>query len=312
MSSSTPSGSSEQQDIGGGLPDRRLLHWGRPILAVVVVLIVAGIVDLLVHANIDYSFVPTYFTSDVMLHAVLRTIELAVVAQASGIVIGGIVAGMRVSQNPVASWVAAFYTWLFRAIPALVQLLLWYNLALVVKTLEVPIPFTHVFLFKVDTNTVITTFTAAWIGLTLNESAYMSEIIRAGLLGVNRGQREAAFALGMSPVQAARRVIVPQALRTVVPPTFNDFINMIKETSLASVISYIELTEAASKVSSANLEIIPALFAASIWYIILVTVATGIQRVIEQKVGRGHERTAHGGLFSSMRSALSLLPALKR
>lgn len=269
-----------------GLPDRRLRHWGRPVLGVVAVLILLGVVDLMAHANIDYGFVPEYFTSPVMLGAVWRTIELAIVAQATGIVIGGIVAGMRVSHNPVARWIAAVYTWLFRAIPALVQLLLWYNLALVVAHLQIPIPFTHIYLLDVDTNSVITTFTAAWIGLALNESAYMSEIIRAGLLGVDAGQREAAVALGMTPAQSSRRVIIPQALRVIVPPTFNDFINMIKETSLASVISYLELTQAANAVSSASLQIIPALFAASVWYIILVTSATALQSVIERRLGR--------------------------
>lgn len=296
------------------LPTRRLVHWERPALAVVVVLVILGVVDLMAHADIDYSFVPTFFTSSVMLGGALRTVELALVAQATAVALGGIVAAMRVSRNPVASSVAAFYTWLFRAIPALVQLLLWFNLALVVKTLEIPIPFTHLFIFQANTNKIITTFTAAWIGLSLNESAYMSEIIRAGLIGVDTGQREAAQALGMTPGQTARRVIIPQALRTIVPPTSNDFINMIKETSLASVISYVELTEAASNVSSANLQIIPALFAASAWYIILVTIATGVQRIVEQKVGRGvgDQRGSQKGLLTGLRSALNPLPVLSR
>jgi polar amino acid transport system permease protein len=296
------------------LPVRRLVHWERPALAVVVVLVILGVVDLMAHADINYSFVPSFFTSGVMLGGALRTVELALVAQATAVMLGGIVAAMRVSRNPVASSVAAFYTWIFRSIPALVQLLLWFNLALVVKTLEIPIPFTHLFLFQEDTNKVITTFTAAWIGLALNESAYMSEIIRAGLIGVDPGQREAAHALGMTPGQTARRVIFPQALRTIVPPTSNDFINMIKETSLASVISYVELTEAASNVSSANLQIIPALFAASVWYIILVTIATGLQRIVEQKVGRGagDQRGSQKGLLTGLRSALSPLPVLSR
>jgi polar amino acid transport system permease protein len=296
------------------LPVRSLTHWGRPALAVIVVLVILGVVDLMAHADIDYSFVPTFFTSGVMLDGALRTIELAVVAQATAIVLGGIIAAMRVSHNPVASWVAAFYTWLFRAIPALVQLLLWFNLALVVKTLEIPIPFTHLFLFQEDTNKIITIFTAAWIALALNESAYMSEIIRAGLIGVDHGQQEAAHALGMTPGQAARRVTIPQALRTIVPPTSNDFINMIKETSLASVISYVELTEAANNVSSADLQIIPALFAASAWYIILVTAATGLQQFAEKKVGRGagDQRGSQGRFLTGLRSALNPLPVLSR
>jgi len=134
------------------LPVRRLVHWERPALAVVVVLVILGVVDLMAHADINYSFVPSFFTSSVMLGGALRTVELALVAQATAAVLGGIVAAMRVSRNPVASSVAAFYTWIFRSIPALVQLLLWFNLALVVKTLEIPIPFTHLFLFQEDTN----------------------------------------------------------------------------------------------------------------------------------------------------------------
>lgn len=282
----------DRMAASSALPHKRLPHWGRPILGVIAVAVLLGVIDLMAHAHIDYGFVPEYFASHVMLRAVWSTIELAIVAQATGIVLGGIVAAMRVSHNPVASVIAAVYTWLFRAIPALVQLLLWYNLALVVARLQIPIPFTHLYLLDVNTNEIVTTFTAAWIGLALNESAYMSEIIRAGLLGVDHGQREAADALGMTPLQSARRVVVPQAMRVIVPPTFNDFINMIKETSLASVISYMELTQAASAVSSANLQIIPALFAASIWYIILVTAATGLQSVIERRLGRGAD--SHG------------------
>lgn len=172
-------------------------------------IVIVAVVDLMANADIDYSFVPRYFVSSVMLGAVLRTILLAVLAQATGVVLGGIVAAMRVSRNPVASWIAAGYTRPFRAIPALVQLLLWYSLALVVPMLQLPIPFTGVCVFRADTNTVITTFTAAWIALALNESAYMSENIRAGILGVDTGRHEAAAALGMTPWQRARRVTIP-------------------------------------------------------------------------------------------------------
>lgn len=315
--SATP-GDKESLEAFRPAAERPLRHPGRPILAIIVIVLLAVIVDLFVNANIEYSFVPKYLLSGVMIGAVGRTIGLAVVAQASGILIGAAIAGMRVSSNPVAKAFAAGYTWLFRGIPALVQLLLWYNLALVVPHLKLGIPFTSMTLFSVDTNHVITTFTAAWIGLALNESAYMSEIIRAGVLSVDPGQQEAALAVGMSPLQVTRRVTVPQAMRVIIPPTSNDFINMIKETSLASVISYMELTEAANSVSSANLQIMPALFAASIWYLVLVTAATLLQTAVERRLGTGDSgtratgRTARRKRLAGLAGNLNPLDAMVR
>ena len=211
-----------------------------------------------------------------MLTGLVHTLLLAIACEALGIVLGTILATMRVSANPVASWTAWAYIWIFRGVPVLLQLLLWYNLALVVKTIAIP------GLFSVPTNQIMTPFVAALLGLGLNESAYMAEIVRAGFNSVDKGQIEAAYAIGLTPGKTLRRVTLPQAMRVIIPPTGNDFINMLKETSLASVIAYLELVQAATNIYSRNLEVIEALLAAAIWYMILVTLASIGQHDIER------------------------------
>jgi polar amino acid transport system permease protein len=280
----------------------RLRHWDRWVTAFVILTLLALLIDRLRFANIHYSDVPSFFRYSVMIEGMWHTVILAIACQSLGIVLGIAVAILRSSRNPVASYAAWLYIWIFRGVPALLQLLIWYNLALAFPTLGIP------GIVSVSTNTVMSPFVAALLGLGLNESAYYAEIVRAGFNSVDVGQVEAAYSLGMTPGKTMRRVILPQALRVIIPPTGNDFINMLKETSLASVISYLELLQAASNIYSHNLEVMEALLAAAIWYMILITTASVGQYYLEQSVRGGRDTRPPTPLRERLVAVLTSLP----
>jgi polar amino acid transport system permease protein len=268
---------------GGGLyPQVRLRHWGRWVSAIVIVALIGALLYGAAQGDISYADIPYYLVSPIILQGLVNTIVLAVVAQVSAIVIGIVIALMRISKNPVAQAFASGYTWLFRGLPVLLQILLWYNLALLFPRLQVGIPFTDVVFVDVSTNDIMTTFVAAFLGLALNESAYMAEIVRAGLKSVDRGQIEAAQSIGETPMQRMARIVLPQAMRVIIPPTGNDFINMLKGTAMASVIGYMELIKAANNISSFNLQVMETLIAAAIWYMVVVSVASVGQYYLER------------------------------
>ena len=267
---------------GGLYPQVRLRHWGRWISAVVLVALGITFLYGAAQGDIAYGDIPYYLVSPIILQGLLNTIVLAVVAQVSAIIIGIVIALMRISKNPVAQAFASAYTWLFRGLPVLLQILLWYNLALLFPRLTVGVPFTDVVFLDVSTNDIMTTFVAAFLGLALNESAYMAEIVRAGLKSVDRGQIEAAQSIGETPLQRMGRIVLPQAMRVIIPPTGNDFINMLKGTAMASVIGYMELIKAANNISSFNLQVMETLIAAAIWYMVVVSVASVGQYYLER------------------------------
>jgi polar amino acid transport system permease protein len=266
----------------GELPIVRLRHWGRWVSAVVILALLAGLGVVLAQARIQYDTVPEFLWYHVMAVGLLNTVLLAVIAQAVAIVIGVVIALMRRSANPVARVVAAVYIWLFRGLPVLLQILIWFNLALVFEFVSIPLPFTGGYLIHEPTNVIVSAFVAALLGLALNESAYMAEIVRAGLNSVDRGQTEAAKSIGMTPATTLRRIVLPQAMRVIIPPTGNDFINMLKGTSMASVIGVTELIHAANNISSNNLLVMETLLAAAIWYMVVVTVASVGQHYLER------------------------------
>jgi polar amino acid transport system permease protein len=262
-------------------------HWGRWVVGALILGLLAALGFALADAQILYEDVPGFFTHEIMISGLVNTVVLAVCAQAGAIVLGVLLALLRRSPNPVARWFAWGYIWLFRGLPVLLQILLWFNLALVFKFISVPVPFTDAFLLHEPTNVLITAFVAALLGLGLNESAYMAEIVRAGLNSVDPGQVEAAKAIGMTPGKTFRRVVLPQAMRVIIPPTGNNFINMLKGTSMASVIGFLELIHAANRISSGNLEIMETLIAAALWYLIVVSVANVGQYYLERAYGKG-------------------------
>jgi polar amino acid transport system permease protein len=273
------------------LPIVRLRHWGRWVSAAVIVALLVALFVALAQARIEWRSVPDFVVYRVMLIGLVNTVVLAVIAQSVAIAIGIVIALMRRSANPVAKWFASAYIWLFRGLPVLLQILIWYNLALVVPMISIPLPFGG-HLIDEPTNVLVSAFTAALLGLALNESAYMAEIVRAGLNSVDGGQTEAAKSIGMAPSLTLRRVVLPQAMRVIIPPTGNDFIDMLKGTSIASVIGVTELLHASNNISSHNLLVMETLFAAAIWYMVVVTVAGVGQHYLERTFGAAERSVA--------------------
>jgi polar amino acid transport system permease protein len=259
-------------------------HWGRWLSGAVVLALLGLLVYAFGSADINYGTTRHYFTFDTILRGAANTLLVSVLAQALGIVLGVVFAVMRRSANPVTSSVAWLYIWFFRGTPVLLQLLIWFNLALVFPTLSVP------GLFHSDTNKVMTPFVAALLGLGINEGAYMAEIVRAGIGAVDEGQTEAAQALGMSGGLLLRRVVLPQAMRVIIPPTGNEFINMLKTSSLASIVTYDELLRRAQGIYTSNLQIIELLFTVALWYLVLTSLFSIGQFYLERRFSRGASR----------------------
>ena len=259
----------------------RRRYYGRYVSATLIVLLLIGLVQAFAKGNIEWAVVKQFFTARSIMFGLANTIVMAALAMALGVILGVIVAVMRMSQNPVLRYVAGGYTWLFRGTPLILQLLLWFNLALIFPTLGI-----HG-LFEFKTVEVITPFMAALLGLGINQGAYTSEVVRAGLLSVDSGQYEAAKSIGMPRLQALRRIILPQAMRIIIPPVSNEFIGMVKMTSLASVIQYSELLYNAQNIYFANARVMELLIVAGIWYLAVVTVLTLAQSRLELRFGRG-------------------------
>jgi polar amino acid transport system permease protein len=214
---------------------------------------------------------------------------LTIVAMLIGVVGGIILAVMRLSPNPVLSTVSWFYIWFFRGTPLLVQIFFWFNLAIILPYIGFHIPGTQVGV-SWNTNLVISALTAAILGLGCNEAAYMAEIVRAGIISVDQGQTEAAQALGMTRLQVMRRIVLPQAMRVIIPPTGNETISMLKTTSLAFVASVEELFTRAHEIASSNFQVVELLFVASIWYLAMTSILTVGQYYIERYFARGAQR----------------------
>ncbi|SEI16099.1 amino acid ABC transporter permease [Tardiphaga sp. OK245] len=268
-----------------GMPIARQLHWQRWITAAAILLLLAAIGRAFANGQIEWSYVGRFLTVPVILQGIANTVIMAVLAMSLGIVLGVVIAIMRLSSNPVLKTVAAGYTWLFRGTPLILQLLLWFNIALVFPTIGLP------GLWSARAVDVMTPFLSALLGLGINQGAYTSEVMRAGILSVDTGQYEAAQAIGMSRLQALRRIIFPQAMRVVTPPLSNEFIGMVKATSLASVIQYPEVLHNAENIYYANSRVIELLIVAGLWYLLVVSILTPLQMLIEKRFARGSVQT---------------------
>ncbi|HTI25074.1 MAG TPA: amino acid ABC transporter permease [Kutzneria sp.] len=265
-------------------------HPGRWLAGAVILVLAAMLAHSLVtNENFHWDIVGKYLTTASVLNGLKNTLILTLLAMLIGIVGGILLAVMRLSANPLLSWTAAAYIWLFRGTPVITQLLFWFFLAALYPRLGLGIPFGPTFL-SVDTNSLIAPFTAALLGLGLNEAAYMAEIVRGGILSVDHGQTEAAEALGMSRAKILRRIVLPQAMRVIIPPTGNETISMLKTTSLVIVIAYFELMTAVQQIYSRNFQTIPLLIVAAIWYLLLTSILTVIQGFIERRFARGVSR----------------------
>jgi polar amino acid transport system permease protein len=269
-------------------------HPGRWVAVAVLAVLAAMVVNtVLTNPGFRWAIVGKYLFSDPVLNGLRNTLILTVLSMAIGIVGGIALAVMRLSPNWVLSAVAAVYIWLFRGTPLIAQLLFWNFLAALYPMLSLGIPFGPGFVYF-DTNQLINQFTACLLGLGLNEAAYMAEIVRGGLVSVDHGQTEAAGALGMSRTQTLRRIVLPQAMRVIIPPTGNETISMLKTTSLVVVIGYFELLTSVQRIYSTNFQTIPLLIVAAIWYLALTSVLSVGQGFIERHFGRGTSRGSTG------------------
>ena len=262
-------------------------HYGRWAATVVIaVLAVMLLQSIITNPRFEWDVVTEYLFSERILQGLVLTLKLTVIAMVIGITLGIVLAILRLSPNPLLSSMASFYLWFFRGIPELVLLLFVFNLAALYPELTVAIPFGPD-LFAVDSNAYITAFTAAILGLGLKEAAYMAEIVRAGLISVGKGQTEAAQAVGMSSLLTLRRIILPQAMRAIIPTTGNEVISMLKGTSLVSVIAVADLLYSAQLIYAVNYKTIPLLLVATIWYLAFTSILTVIQYYIERRFARG-------------------------
>ena len=266
-------------------------HPGRWVAAAVILLLVVQLVyGLIKNPAIDWSAVGHYLFDPSIITGVEKTLILTVVAMALGVLLGMLLAVMRLSPNPVVSSVSWTYIWFFRGTPVLVQLLFWYNLPTVLDSISLGIPFGPSW-FHSDPKTLVTQFVAVCLGLGLNEAAYMAEIARAGITSVDEGQNEAAAALGMSGGLTMRRIVLPQAMRVIIPPTGNETISMLKTTSLATIIGFQELLGTSQIIYSRTFQTIALLIVASIWYLFMTSILTVGQYYLERRFKRGAMRT---------------------
>lgn len=254
---------------------------------------------LVTNPRFDWSFMFDNMFRPPVLRGVETTLLLTVLSMLIGVVLGVVIAVMRLSTNPILSVSAWVYTWFFRAVPRLVLLTLFGNLGLLYAQLGVGLPFAHQIgdllgvnihgtVFSIDANSFLQGFTAALLGLALSEAAYMAEIVRAGILSIDRGQLEAAHSLGMRQALAMRRIVLPQAMRVILPPTGNETIAMLKDTSLVIAVPVSnELFFQLSAIGARTFRLFPMLVAACLWYLALSSVLMVGQYFLERRFSRG-------------------------
>ncbi|MFE9422881.1 amino acid ABC transporter permease [Kitasatospora sp. NPDC006697] len=277
------------------VPVRHPGRWaGATVVAVLALMLVHA---LITNKQFQWHVVGRYLFSPSILHGLGTTLELTALSMLIGVAGGTLLAVMRLSANPVLSATAWFYIWVFRGTPVLVQLLFWNFLGALWLRLSVGVPFGGLLgladggaFWSVDTNKLIPLFAAALLGLGLNEAAYMAEIVRGGIQSVPAGQTEAAHALGMSQSATLRRIVLPQAMRVIIPPTGNETISMLKTTSLVSAISLEELLRAGENVYARTFQTIPLLVVVSLWYLLLTSILTVGQYYLERHFARGANR----------------------
>jgi polar amino acid transport system permease protein len=282
-------------------------HPGRWVASVIVVLVAVSLVHSMVtNGRFEWGHVGHYLFAARITGGVVVTVELTLAAQAIGIVLGVVLAVMRLSPNPLISGGSWLYIWFFRGTPVLVQLTFWYvGIAALYPTINLGIPFGPSFV-HINSVTAITPFLTIVLALGLNEGAYMSEIVRAGIISVDDGQHEAGLSLGMTRLKVMRRIVLPQAMRVVIPPTGNETISMLKTTALAVTAAGTELFSSATNIFNANYEVLPLLIVASIWYLAMTSVLYVGQYYLERYFARGSARALpltpwqkiRGGVFS--------------
>ncbi|MGA8113157.1 MAG: amino acid ABC transporter permease [Actinocatenispora sp.] len=276
-----------EEDVANAAPQRHPWRW---IAAAVLLVLLVQLGHLLVtNHNFEWGVVSAWFNAESVGRGIMVSLELTVIAMVIGIALGVLLAVGRLSHNPLLRGVCGGYVWFFRGTPVLVQLIFWFNLSALLPRLSVGVPFGPEVLHW-QTNSLITPMLAAILGLGLNEGAYMAEIVRGGLLAVDPGQTEAAQALGMGRARTLFKVVLPQAMRFIVPPTGNQVINMVKATSLVSVIALSDLLYTVQSVYNRTFQTIPLLVVACLWYLIITSVLYAGQYFVERHYARGATR----------------------
>ncbi|MRH28355.1 ABC transporter permease subunit [Microbacterium sp. SYP-A9085] len=270
----------------------RLRHpWRNTVAVILIILVLLFILDAAQRQAFQWDIVGKYLFDTRVTEAAFITLALTVLAMLFGIVLGLVLAVMRLSPNPVLKWIAWAFLWVFRGTPVYVQLVFWGLVTLIYKTFIIGIPFVHTWA-EIPISWTPPLFLIAVVGLALNESAYMAEIVRAGLLSVDPGQEEACTALGMSWGQTMRRVVIPQAMRVIIPPTGNEVISMLKTTSLVVAIPYtLDLFGRTRDISATIFAPIPLLIVASVWYLFFTSVLMVGQYFVEKRFSRGSDRS---------------------
>lgn len=260
------------------------IQWGQVATGAAAILVIGLLGWFLSRSqNVLWGEIPRYLVDPRILRGVVLTLELTLGAMVFGVVAGGVLAAMATSRNLVLKAIAAAFVWWFRGVPLLVQVFFWYNIALFVPRIGSGD-------YAISVNDLVTPAVAGFLALGLHEAANMSEIIRAGLRSVGQGQREAAQSLGLGPLQTLWKVVMPQAVRLVIPPTGNQAIGMLKASAIVSVIGMKDLLTMAQQIYAANFMVIEMLFVASIWYLALTTVASIGQHYLEKHLAASDRR----------------------
>ncbi|WP_036726067.1 amino acid ABC transporter permease [Patulibacter minatonensis] len=287
MATSPTSPASDAGDIKA-VPVR---HYGRWLFALIVLVFVASLLSSAIrNDNFKWDVVGDYLFADRVLRGLWLTIWLSTVAVVLGIALGTLLAVMRLSDNPVLRWVSLAYIWFFRGTPVYVQLLGWSFIGALYSTISFGVPFGGPVLVSANGNDLITPITAAILGLGLNLAAYQAEIVRAGLLSVDEGQVESAKALGMTGAQSMRRIVLPQAMRVIIPPTGNQAIDMLKTSSLVATIGVADLLYSVQLIYAQNYQQVPLLVAACIWYLLMTSILSIGQYYLERHYAAGNVR----------------------
>ncbi|MEY9774737.1 amino acid ABC transporter permease [Arthrobacter sp. MW3 TE3886] len=271
------------------VPARHPWRWvGTAVVAVGV----AGIAwSLATNPRWEWGVVAQWFTAQSIVTGLLETLKLTAISGALGFILGFILALMRLSASPLLVSVSWTFSWIFRSTPLLVQMLLWYNLGYLYEKISLGLPFTDVRFFEAQTTTLISQFAAAVLGLTLNQAAYSAEIIRGGILSVDQGQLEAATALGIPAWRRSTRIVLPQAMRAILPTAFNEVIGLVKGTSIVYVLAYSELFYTVQVIYNRTQQVLPLLLVATLWYVVITSVLSVFQYYIERHYSKGAVRT---------------------
>jgi polar amino acid transport system permease protein len=296
-------------------------HPGRWAASAVVLVLAAMFVHMLVtNPAFQWTFIKDNAFSTPVINGAKNTLVLTVLSMVAGVALGIVLAVMRLSPNPVLSGTAWVYVWFFRAVPRVVLLILFGNLGVLYSRYEFGIPFDRQIaaltglsfdgrFFGVSANTILTAFVAALLGLALSEAAYMAEIVRAGISSIDEGQTEAAQSLGLSRGRLMRRIILPQAMRVIVPPTGNETIAMIKDTALVAFVPYYELFFQLQAIGARTFQLFPMLVAACLWYLAMTSVLMVGQHYLERRYSRGTRLSTERAQRASMMRTWLRLPS---